>query len=342
MPHFEENDDETNSDVLGRIIASGKAVFEDIPSLYLDLIPIRTPTRRNREGFGAPGVSASTSSESPPFDPKNVWGDSHVLPLVEASGRWTNVPICRPPKDEQDLGNDAVATAKPAVEKDAPKNSSGVQNKTHFLVGCVWASYSYSTRGQTTDTDSSTGVRLREFLAYHTQIGGFDHIYVYDNSDTSEGNATLKAITDLFPPHDVTRIPWPHRVCNNNRPAHANPGERSSQYAAENSCRARYGPDTTWMASLDADEYLIPTGKQWTNIRHWLEHVTSNEASTKILSFFQTRALPNADLMIPFDGSSASSCKVDTAKDSKTDSKLESMCLMKVSDYVRFELSWWY
>ena len=110
----------------------------------------------------------------------------------------------------------------------------------------------------------------------------------------------LAAVTDLFSPHVVTRITWPHRVCNNNRPSNKNPGERQSQYAAENSCRARYGPDTTWMASLDVDEYLIPVGK-WSSIRHWLESVTQrthNYRSTKILSFFQTRALPNIDLMI--------------------------------------------
>lgn len=38
--------------------------------------------------------------------------------------------------------------------------------------------------------------------------------------------------------------------------AHENTGERSSQYAAENSCRARYGPYSEWMASFD-------TGMGW-------------------------------------------------------------------------------
>jgi hypothetical protein len=33
--------------------------------------------------------------------------------------------------------------------------------------------------------------------------------------------------------------------------AHENTGERSSQYAAENSCRARYGPYAEWMATFD-------------------------------------------------------------------------------------------
>ncbi len=124
----------------------------------------------------------------------------------------------------------------------------------------------------------------------------------------------------MFPKELVSRIAWPHKVCNNNRPTHSNPGERSSQYAAESSCRARYGPDTTWMASLDADEYLIPTG-QWKNVSDWLAHVTANEKDTKILSFFQTRALPNVDTMVPYDGASIRACKKNM--------DISSSCLMK-------------
>ena len=95
--------------------------------------------------------------------------------------------------------------------------------------------------------------------------------------------------------------------------------------AQESSCRARYGPGTTWMATLDVDEYLITTGERWKTLRHWLEHVTSDEDDTKILSFYQTRALPNIDLMVPYEGGPASLCKVD-----KNISTLKSMCVMKV------------
>lgn len=49
----------------------------------------------------------------------------------------------------------------------------------------------------------------------------------------------------------------PSRVCNNNIPAHENTGERSSQYAAENSCRARYGPYSEWMASFDTGKLFL-------------------------------------------------------------------------------------
>lgn len=300
---------------LSSIIASGQSVSmpQGIPSIYVDLIPIRTPVRRSREGFGIPGVSSS-------FDPKAAWGDASIVPLVENSGRWSNVPICNTPKVDEQLKVDTMSTSEtPSELKD---ESSGTSEKKHFLVACVWAAQSFSTRGQTSMTDSSED-RLLEFLTYHTQIAGFDHVYVYDNSDTSLVNKTLAAVTEMFPKELVSRIAWPHRVCNNNRPAHSNPGERSSQYAAEASCRARYGPDTTWMASLDVDEYLIPTGT-WKNVRDWLKHVTDNERDTKILSFFQTRALPNVDVMVPYDGASIRACQTNGMNNDKLSS-----CLMK-------------
>ena len=78
---------------------------------------------------------------------------------------------------------------------------------------------------------------------------GFDHIFVYDNS-AANTNITLKEVTDQFSSVQVTRVNWPCKICNNNRPAHNDPGERSSQYAAEASCRSRFGPKTDWMAFM--------------------------------------------------------------------------------------------
>jgi len=138
---------DANGISLVNIVASGQSVTNSIPSLYLDLVPIRTPVRRSREGFGIPGVSSS-------FDPKVVWGDddANIIPLVEASGRWANIPICNPPKvderinvegDASALHNDVVLESKP---------SSIGEEKKHFLVGCVWVARDFSTRGQTTMT----------------------------------------------------------------------------------------------------------------------------------------------------------------------------------------------
>lgn len=210
---------------LQSIVAGGSSVFNEIPSIYIDLVPIRTPVRETREGY-CPQVESS-------FDPEKEWGDNHVLPLVEESGRWSNIPVCLPPG--------------PSAEK--PTNNNG-SFKKHFLVGCVWASAAFSTRGDTSSIDTSVSLRMLEWLVYHLYVAKLDHVYIYDNSEAHSRNLTLKPILDLFPRDRVTRIAWKHRVCNNNRPMHKNPGERSSQYTAETSCRLRYGPSTEWIVQV--------------------------------------------------------------------------------------------
>jgi hypothetical protein len=74
---------------------------------------------------------------------------------------------------------------------------------------------------------------------------------------------------------------------NNNIPAHDNPGERSSQYAAENSCRTRYAQFTEWIASFDTDEYLVPLGN-YTDLKDVLND--AKKGGTNILSFRSSRA----------------------------------------------------
>ncbi|KAG7346757.1 glycosyltransferase family 92 protein [Nitzschia inconspicua] len=261
---------------LQSIVAQGSSVINDIPSIYVDLVPIRTPARETREGYN-PNVESL-------FDPIMEWGKNHLLPPVEKSGRWSNIPLCRPPELLTETQRNIGTT------------------KKYFLIGCVWASAAFSTRGDASSVDDSISQRLLEWLVYHLYIARFDHVYIYDNSQAHSQNVTLESILDLFPKDRVTRIPWKHRVCNNNRPMHMNSGERSSQYAAETSCRLRYGPSTDWIAQLDVDEYLIPVGN-WTNIRSWLKNLIlseETERATHILSFFQTRAVPNYEFMEPY------------------------------------------
>jgi len=81
--------------------------------------------------------------------------------------------------------------------------------------------------------------------------------------------------------------PEPFDFSNNNIPAHDNTGERSSQYAAENSCRTRYAPFTEWIASFDVDEYLVPMGK-YTSLKDVV--TDAGKGGTNILSFRSTRA----------------------------------------------------
>ncbi|OEU19268.1 hypothetical protein FRACYDRAFT_235318 [Fragilariopsis cylindrus CCMP1102] len=292
------------------------------------------------------------------FNATEEWGTNHILPSVENSGRWSNIPICPvvvpvPPlignsnsgsnssssstttttevssHSETDYNNSSSSSSSSAVVK-TTTTSSNNNRPHHYLIGCLWTSAEFSTRGDSTNIDKSTSVRLLEWIVYHLYIAKMDHIYVYDNTPraiiTNTSNTTsslslslsLKHVVELFPSDRVTRIPWKHRVCNNNRPMHKNAGERSSQYAAETSCRVRYGPTTEWLAQLDVDEYLIPAG-DWTDIQSWLKESVRTgkiEKKTNILSFFQTRAVPNINFM-------------DSCTCNKDDDPDQQSCLMK-------------
>ena len=133
--------------------------------------------------------------------------------------------------------------------------------KPYQFVACTWTSASYTRRGDAIRI-SDSAARLTEWILFHLMVG-VQHIYVYDNTDpssaSSQSNHTeLWEVTKKFPADKVTYHSWPCKICNNNRPANSNPGERSSQYAAEASCRERYGPLAEWMTFLDVDEYLVP------------------------------------------------------------------------------------
>jgi hypothetical protein len=152
---------------------------------------------------------------------------------------------------------------------------------------------------------------------------GLDHVYIYDNTDattttttttksinstTTRTESPLKAVVQEFAMDDfVTYIPWRATVCSNNRPNHQNPGERSSQYAAEASCRERYGPETEWMAFIDTDEYLVPmmsgSGKGSSNVSlpslSWKPLLElKKKQGYHVLKMRSTRGRPREDLMV--------------------------------------------
>jgi len=287
-------------------------------NLLLDIIPIRTPTRRNdrdgfffHEGHGGPTT----------FDATKNWGTKHVLPKLEDSGRWENLPVCNLQKtpsssETVETNNNEKSTKVNAIQQQQ-STIKKKKKKPHRLVACTWTSALHQRRGnERRITDGKA--RLREWIAFNLQVG-FDHVYVFDNTganatifrlkneiDPDFGNTTssngnnknndnrihddLSSVTNLFPPSQVTRIEWPATICNNNRPAHNDPGERSSQYAAEAACRTRYGPDTDWMASMDPDEYFVPMGN-YTSWKEILDRVDGEEGR-KVLKFRSTRARP--------------------------------------------------
>ena len=112
---------------------------------------------------------------------------------------------------------------------------------------------------------------------------------IYDNSGAFTNETSLQPIADLFDETVVTVIPWPSRVCNNNPNNVDSVGERSSQYAAESSCRLRFGTHSKWIGQFDIDEYLIPMGN-YTSVLSLLDKLDKED--TKIISFASWRAWP--------------------------------------------------
>lgn len=264
---------------LQSIIRDGSSVKDDWASLFVDLIPIRTAPR-----WGPPNQYLeprySEFEEKDPtkrFDPVKAWGKEHILPLIEDSGRWENIPICKPSLMTYENEVEPIST----VDDTPPKK--------YRLVSCLWASAGYTTRGNRFAVNDGQR-RLLEWIQYNSLIG-FDHFYIYDNSGAFGPETSLKPIANLFP-DKVTYIPWPATICNNNPNNVDSVGERSSQYAAESSCRLRFGPHVSWIGQFDIDEYLVPMGTH-NNITSLLDELDAED--TRIISFGSWRAWPRKD-----------------------------------------------
>jgi hypothetical protein len=112
---------------------------------------------------------------------------------------------------------------------------------------------------------------LQEWLDHHREIG-FNHFYIYDNESTP-------AYTNLG--DDVTIIPWGENqyfepIFPNKDPNQYNdmilgrmelselitthwpwyPHRYTKQYKAYQHCLNNYGPNHTWMAFIDSDEFI--------------------------------------------------------------------------------------
>jgi len=267
-------------------VREGTSVVEDRPSLYLDLIPIRTPPRYGApDRFLAPKFREGTLQN---FSASMEWGESHVLPRAEDSGRWENIPICLPTYKAYPTATSPPKEAQPELTVGTSILNSTKNTKKNRVVACAWASLSYSTRGDRFSINDGAR-RADEWIRFHL-LTGIDHIFIYDNS---HGKENLKDVTNQFPGR-VTRVGWPATICNNNRTFHDSPGERSSQYAAESSCRLRFGPHTDWMANMDIDEFITPAG-EYPSIKPFLTKL--DDHGTKIVSFGSWRAWPRKDLI---------------------------------------------
>ncbi|KAG7346686.1 glycosyltransferase family 92 protein [Nitzschia inconspicua] len=258
-------------------VRTGASVIDDWATIFVDLIPVRTPPRFGPpDEFLVPKYSASMGGAlRQSFDPHAEWGEYHILPPLEYSGRWANIPICKP----------SLLTYEPTTLKKTNNNDDD-KVKKHHLVSCLWASTGYATRGNRYAINDGQR-RMLEWITFNKMLG-FDHFYIFDNTGAFSNESSLQPFEDIFP-GDVTVINWPSRVCNNNPNNVDSVGERSSQYAAESSCRLRFGPHTNWIGQFDIDEYLVPMGN-YTSVLQLLEKL--DQEGKKIISFASWRAWP--------------------------------------------------
>ena len=237
-------------------------------SFWLDVIPIRTPPRKNTMLLTANHTGPDLLPEVKAFDASTNFGTQHILPLPNDAGRWANLPVCLPEKPQS-------------------------LTKPHQMVACTWASASYHRRGDDSTFITDVGGRLREWLHFNRLVG-MDHIYLYDNTpmDETTDMSPLEQIVKTEFADFVTYIPWPAKVCNNHKTKDKNPGERSSQYAAEASCLERFGSSTEWMTFLDVDEYLVPVNDEL----DW-KPILAERENDSILSLRSSRGRARTDLM---------------------------------------------
>jgi hypothetical protein len=157
-------------------LATGKTILSDgTPTVYVDLIPIRTSVRYDELYLTEDLIGPREKWAMDEFNATERWGERNVLPRIEASGRWENIPICLPPM----LPEDAVSVEVPSVPATETKPSKKA-TKPHYLSACLWASAEFKTRGVKKGATTDTQDRLQEWIEFHLMTG-FDHIYVYDN-----------------------------------------------------------------------------------------------------------------------------------------------------------------
>lgn len=120
---------------------------------------------------------------------------------------------------------------------------------------------------------------LKEWIEFHKLVG-VEHFYLYNNLSTDHFAEVLKP---YIKKKEVTLIEWPYAY---------NPADGGVWHAIQcNSyldCLQKYGPESSWIAFVDTDEYLFcPSGEKLTSFlrkykqyggvgANWLMFGTSN------------------------------------------------------------------
>ncbi|KAL3921175.1 MAG: hypothetical protein SGILL_002884 [Bacillariaceae sp.] len=164
-------------------IKTGSSVMDDWATIFIDLIPVRTPPRFGPpDEFLTPRYAKSLGDRyRPSFYPNEEWGNDHILPPLVNSGRWENIPVCKP----------SLMTYEPS----ALKGPSAKESVKRHLVSCLWASTGYTTRGNRYAINDGQR-RMLEWITFNKMLG-FDHFYIYDNSAAFTNASSLQPLEDM-------------------------------------------------------------------------------------------------------------------------------------------------
>jgi hypothetical protein len=141
---------------LKNLVKTGSSVLSNgSPTIWFDIIPLRTPTRYDRLHLGPELIGPIEKlSHVTSWNVTEDLGSAHVVPAVRASGRWTNLPICAPYKPGN-VKNEATQELYEGNDRKKLKPS-----KPHYLSACLWASAEFKTRGQKKGALTDTSQRL--------------------------------------------------------------------------------------------------------------------------------------------------------------------------------------
>lgn len=184
---------------------------------------------------------------------------------------WERVPVCATPianygqlvpilrRRKQPAAPAAAAPLRSVLRgSDVPgaaaqrrRPGASATKKRYFLSACLFTTSDPYFNEQNNWIKGDNVDRLPEWLEFHLLVG-FEHFYVYDNSEKPHGPVYVM-LKPFLKRGLATYHHWPHRNCKG-----AASGTWIHQYGAGNACARRYAPESEWIADIDEDEYMVP------------------------------------------------------------------------------------
>lgn len=136
---------------------------------------------------------------------------------------------------------------------------------------------------------------LREWIEYH-RVVGVDHFYLYDNGSTDRSHYVL---TPYIREGLVTLISWPDRVPADQEGSAAHWALSTQMPAYENTAKYIGLKDSSWLAFIDVDEYLVPVNSDTVSeVLHSYQDSPGLQLTADCFDASQIDIFPRRELLI--------------------------------------------